>query len=74
MSNQLKIESLTSKPPCGLSVVDRALAGSQDAQRKVVEILPEMGMKPPAGLTPIEWAAIGLQSAREDLERLLKTS
>jgi hypothetical protein len=74
MSNQLKIESLTSKPPCGLSVVDWALSGSVEAQKQVIEVLPKMGIKPPAGLTPIEWAAIGLPSAREDLEKLLKTS
>ncbi len=71
MKSRSTIETLTSKPPCGLSIVDWALIGSKAAQLEVVESFPQMGVKSPSGLTPMEWAALGLQSAREVLNQLL---
>lgn len=70
MSKGLTVETITNRPPSGLSLLDMALLGSEAARNKVEEALPELSRKPAAGLSLMEWATLGLPSAVEKVQKV----
>jgi hypothetical protein len=62
--------SLSARPPSGLSRVDYALMGSEEATRDVVGAHPELGQRSTSGLSTIEWAQMGLQSAERKVREI----
>lgn len=74
MSDGLTVETITNRPPAGLSVLDMALLGSGAAKDKVKQVLPELSETPVAGLSLMEWARLGLPSAVERVQKAVSAA
>ncbi len=68
MSNGLNVETITKRPPAGLSLLEMALLGSETARKQVAKVLPVLSEKSPAGLSLIEWAMLGSPHAVEKIQ------
>ena len=63
-------ENLTKRPPAGLSTVDYALVGVDEAAQKVVAVHSELGERPVSGLSPMKWGQMGLGSAAKKVREV----